>query len=131
MNEENNKLIADFMGYPCWRPANKVGNYDSYRTTKEDCENLINGSQFLYHMGYKAKLREMKYHASWDWLMPVVEKIGVMGYKFKITIGYTAIFDRLFPNPELLSCYSNGLLVNTYNAVIQFIQWYNAQPNQS
>jgi len=44
---KNNKLIAEFMGYP------KIANDEDKRDYLEDC---------------------VKYHTSWDWLMPVVKK---------------------------------------------------------
>ncbi len=44
----DNKLIAEFMGYP------KIANDEDKRDYLEDC---------------------VKYHTSWDWLMPVIEKI--------------------------------------------------------
>ena len=28
-------------------------------------------------------LDQMKYHTSWDWLMPVIEKIETLGYNFE------------------------------------------------
>ena len=43
----NNKLIAEFMGYP------NIANDEDKKDYLEDC---------------------VKYHESWDWLMPVIEK---------------------------------------------------------
>lgn len=49
---DNNKLIAEFMGA------------------------FIEGNGFMYFPseGRHHRLTEIKYHSSWDWLMPVVEK---------------------------------------------------------
>ena len=59
---EGNKIIAEFMGLHFhkrgWVDAQHIdGNYE--------CE-------------------ELKYHSSWDCIMPVVEKIEALGYKFQI-----------------------------------------------
>ena len=54
---DNNGLIADFMGKP------RHQDYKShFRVDNED------GSVGMIHA------EEFKYHTSWDWLMPVVEK---------------------------------------------------------
>ena len=44
---KDNKLIAEFMGYP------NIANDEDKKDYLEDC---------------------VKYHESWDWLMPVIEK---------------------------------------------------------
>jgi hypothetical protein len=53
--QENNKLIAEFMGMQ----HTDIGWYDNEETLQ-----LQNNT-----------FDELKYHTSWDWLMPVVEKI--------------------------------------------------------
>ncbi len=50
-NQENNKMIAEFMGLA----PNECGVYQTKRGP--------------YH------LENLSYHISWDWLMPVVKKI--------------------------------------------------------
>jgi len=65
---ENNKLIAKFMG------------------EKEVCTGMYRLEQhkYLKRIPYEYgceevcdfELSEMKYHSSWDWLMPVIEKIN-------------------------------------------------------
>jgi hypothetical protein len=61
--EENNKLISEFMG----------AELDDYCAHYDECK--INPTLIK---GVNPNWREydkMEYHISWDWLMPVVEKI--------------------------------------------------------
>jgi hypothetical protein len=103
--EDSNKMIAVFLG--C-----KVKGYIVYRL---DNENI-------------SFVDDLKYHTSWDWLMPVVEKIEAMGY--------TVVIHR---EATLISAYDNDLnciwkttkwdqevkINHVYQAIVQFIQWYN------
>ncbi len=52
----NNKLIAEFMG-------NDIVNLAGV-----DCIEFENGKRY-------EKVRDLQYHTSWDWLMPVLDKI--------------------------------------------------------
>lgn len=97
---ENNKLIALFMSatirsnFELWLPIHGVCRFDTV--------DLGRG-------------KTLHYHDSYDWLIPVVEKIGLMpdgeGYMFKrsldggLFIGITAI----------------------YEYVTAFIKWYNSK----
>ena len=56
MSGDNNKLIAEFMG--CTHPFNDVTDATLYSVS---------------HGTFEAS--ELKYDVSWDWLMPVIEKI--------------------------------------------------------
>lgn len=86
---EGNKLIAEFIGW----------QYNS----KGFWEQTI----FDFH-------KELKFHKSWDWLMPVVEKI---------------LYNT--PNSEKWAIYKISDYVgsidikSTYKTVIEFIKWYN------
>lgn len=64
-NQENNKMIAEFMGLA----PNECGVYQTKRGP--------------YH------LENLSYHTSWDWLMPVVEKC------WKIINEFETIFDKV------------------------------------
>lgn len=60
---EGNKLIAEFMG--AYRPNEILNSYEG---------------TFLYLNGKRWCQREsLEYHTSWDWLMPVVEKMADFG----------------------------------------------------
>jgi len=61
MNEKENKLIAEFMG---------LKDKDKYLSPPlEDAESV--------GLGMHVYPDEMRYHTSWDWLMPVLKKINL------------------------------------------------------
>ena len=105
---EGNKLIAEFMGIRITK--SKYGcNHPLVTCSYPDYSNL-------------------KYHSSWDWLMPVVSKIGKMyedlvknAYKTKTTISY-----------DIDSTYADVICRNVtidighlFERVVAFIKWYN------
>lgn len=60
-------------------------------------------------------LDEMLFNKSWDWLMPVIDQIKCVGVD-----EYTLI-DNI---DDVLICIE---LQKTFEAVIEFIEWYNEQ----
>jgi hypothetical protein len=58
--EEKNKIIAEFMGYKTYEHTNST----AIRLLEENEFNSID----IGHI-------HTKFHTSWDWLMPVVDKI--------------------------------------------------------
>ena len=72
---KNNKLIAEFMG------VEKTYN----PSTEKVLSYAVNDNvQCLPH--------ELQYHTSWDWLMPVVEKIGDENL---LSIDIDIVYDRV------------------------------------
>ncbi len=76
-----------------------------------------------------------QYHKSWDWLMPVMEKIG-KEYNVRITWcadGGTKGFDVTYIDrpdifdKELADFGGFGAITNTWKCAIKFITWYNAK----
>ena len=57
---------------------------------------------------------ELKYHTSWDWLMPVVEKIKDMGYDQEL--------DKI---DNALAC--DLRIDRLYNEVVRFIKYHDQQ----
>lgn len=108
---EINKLIAEFMG--------------AMANDKE-------GTWFVGFNDFPHPMHEssLGYHTSWDWLMPVVEKIHAHA-KINVTITkYSTRIDRagIF-NPQKIAEYGvegDTMLFNTYRAVIDYITWYNS-----
>lgn len=85
---------------------------------------------YLYNGEWKPA-RKLKYHLSWDWLMPVIEKIeqiesGRFGWcidPFDIVIT-----DYCNDEKEIINIVrdrpDSKLISDCYEAVISFIQWY-------
>lgn len=103
-NLKNNILIAEFMGY---KPAPEVApNY------------------YIKKQTGAMRTNEMLYHSSWDWLMPVVEKIESLGG----SVGIDGIKNRTFHcyiySNYIISCNSSSKIEAVYSAVVKFINNY-------
>lgn len=66
-----------------------------------------------------------EYHSSWDWLMPVVEKIEDMSYDVNITGTHVIIVNS--ENGYEYDDMANSKIKAVWEAVVIFIQWYNNQ----
>lgn len=117
---EGNILIAEFLGI-----RKNVHNQDQYLSSsfpdKIVCE-----------------VHELKYHSSWDWIMPVVEKISRIKIEWEdVECNYTyypRTFGMLSPsgNPMVRInanqvFEASTLIEATWLAVVDFIKWYNQQ----
>ena len=111
---EGNKLIAEFMGV---KPVD--GFYNGWELHKA-------GLPFSYGaMGNGTS--DPKFHSSWDWLMPVVEKVESLGFE-------TSIYHlpQVLNTVKIISGRNDVIGVNrktkieaTWLAVTEFIKWYN------
>lgn len=110
---KGNKLIAEFMdegGEP---------NYYNFSFTKD---------QFRTGLHHK-QTAKLIFHDSWNWLMPVVEKIA-QHYDVRITWMPTAIDVTYIDRPdteddEVTSHGGDTAFNNTYKCVVRFIEWHN------
>ena len=86
-------------------------------------------------------LEKAKYASSWDWLMPVVEKICRMRIgdgKEQVNYAYPRTFGMLNEETGEIMIRFNGfplfqsdtLICSTYGAVIDFIQWWSKQADR-
>ena len=108
---ENNKLIAEFLGFQ----STSLGWFDNE-------EHLINVEK-------DNTFDDLKFHSDWNWLMKVVEKIENLGYGVTIGMADYCIIQNDWKEDlkEIHSLTKNGKLLCTYNACIEFIKWYNKQ----
>ena len=112
--QENNKLIAEFMGFRPVRCKNGFA-WDNNKIIKPIS---LHGN--LVDTGNNGK-----FHSSWDWLMSVVEKISDrFGEAPKFKEIYIKWLDETEGNDFLIFRYSKE---ETYKAVVQFIEWHNEQ----
>lgn len=117
--EEKNKMIAAFEGYKVDYGFDKKG---------------------VLFAGHHIRLNQLRYHESWDWLMPVVDKIessvfpigtskfGDEGIHVDVQMisGVCEITDEDRNGTLEINVFANSKLDATYQAVIQFIEWYNS-----
>tara|TARA_R110000803_G_scaffold133018_2_gene200206 strand:- start:649 stop:915 length:267 start_codon:yes stop_codon:yes gene_type:complete len=85
---KDNKLIAEFMG--------------------ADFHERSTMSAVSRQVKYQPHISELKYHTSWDWLMPVVEKC------------YTS--NMQYPNDDITQGLIDVDIKATYQAVVEFIK---------
>ena len=119
----NNKLIAEFMGM-------KPHHQDSSCMTRVD----DTGSSEV------VPVESMSYHSSWDWLMPVVEKINLTtdewGNTNDFTIGNGFVWvdphigDRIFFSGNNPEDKKEPMISKVYRGAVKFIEQYTITQNQ-
>jgi len=130
----DNELIAEFMGFTTASP----NTYD----VPEECRRFVFGGCYTT---YKDVLR---FHDSWDWLMPVVEKIETIvlpkgtfedwpypenvSISIRIDSCWINVGDNMWSKQvkgrEFLDHHNHKKgtkIQSTYAAVVEFIKWYN------
>jgi len=129
--KENNKLIAEFL-FPEMLDKKAI-----------EKNGLEIGKNMIQKMGvYLNDYSNSRYHTSWDWLMPVVEKIWNLGYsvdilslrRIHIHRNDNGLIDSQPEYDEELrgrtSLYHNHSNISClYEAIAEFIEWHNKQTN--
>jgi len=115
---EGNKLIAEFMG-------------GKFRKSKD--KNTLNKYFDLKDKGYFYYENEIRYHTSWDWIMPVVDKIEQKGCIVEISYSLVCmcricVIGQKHENTfNIINDNNGGLepIIAIYKSVVEFIKWYN------
>ena len=99
--EENNKIIAEFMG-----------------------AKLTKDLKIMYpvYEGDSSYVKNLKYHSDWNWLMKVVEKIFKDFYKINPCPIYLKI--------NIENALNKVDIESVYNACVEFINFYNKQKEE-
>jgi hypothetical protein len=107
--EENNKLIAEFLGYTQPHPDYPGATY--------------------WYKKDESPLTLLSFDSDWNWLMKVVEKIESLNYNFNLTskeatvlMNHSAIYQTLIHRID-----GNNKKEAVYNTCVEFIKWYNGQ----
>ena len=105
---KSNKLIAEFMGGIPSSVPNLINLPQTIGQSRILC---VKGSEGLPNGTYEVKrINDLKYHSSWDWLMPVVEEIDHLQFEEVV---------------EIETGLKMRSLSATYNAVVEFINQLN------
>lgn len=116
-----NKLIAEFMGHDCdfgaairfkyssSEPFPLSGNDANFESVESEVQMEVE------EFGSTLEIETVSFHNSWDWLMPVVEKILNICQESDEMEKYYIITDAI---PEIESVFS---------ACVKFIEWYKKQ----
>jgi hypothetical protein len=99
LSVEGNKTIAEFMSKKT--PSNRIDKY-WLTVPGKDLKHWIDAY-------------DLKYHSSWDWLMPVLKKIKEVNSTLDADEVRFIIFE--------LSLFDD--ISDVWLATLQFIQWYN------
>lgn len=103
---EGNKLIAELMGLDVLP------------------ENSVYFERFKWSDGAYYSMDRLKYHSSWDWLMPVVEKIEAITGLAVLSQGKAT---NIAWGNYSITTEASTRMESIYNACIHFIQYYNTQ----
>ena len=114
MIENKLKLIALFMG------ATELDETSGLLDPSK-CLNMVHpirpdGIEYI-------SLTELKYDTSWDWIMPVVGKIGDLEFSEKE--GLEEYMNKKFVNEFGIKIHIYCTITQVFNAVVKFIEWYN------
>lgn len=106
---ENNKLLAEFMGFT-------LGHPDKNETRWKNCWfTTSNGT-------WNSRIDILHFNTDWNWLMEVIEKIrGIVNTELSVDD-----FDKHRGLEQRLNPY-NYDIQSIYNGCIEFIKWYNLQ----
>lgn len=119
--EEKNKKIALFMG----------GKYDKEH---EVASFRYNDDYVIFPSG-QYFLSDLRYHKSWDWLIPVVEKIRNSGNVIAFEISFSlAVVSKICygSSADEYQCKafeSNDSLESVYQMCFAFVKWYQENNN--
>ena len=108
---ENNKLIADFLGWKKGRGTN---------THKKTF--LVPNKGGVY------PIEALKFHNDWNWLIPVVEKIEIQSkelfgaYEDVIINGCGC---GIATKDDMISIAATSKIEAVYMACVEYIKWYN------
>ena len=127
---ENNKLIAEFMGYKqdvngkyeIIEDFDIVENIQTY--VEDDDYRVVEGGFVIVNF----MPEEMRFHTSWDWLMPVVSKVREMYNRCEI-----GGIENGVNVEEMLEVIAQGCvevhILQVHKGLSELIKWYNENKN--
>lgn len=122
---EGNKLFAEYLGLKIIESTNLLGHKNLFYAA-------LPNPLIVVAVGSEDRLL---YHESWDWSMPVVDKINGLGKEFSLAIfknyvsltvekGGKVYKDFSFAHAEYITAEQTGKEA-TFKLIVKFIKWYN------
>ena len=107
----DNELIAEFMGFKPYHDS----RYGEMWPDPSRKDNPV--------------VMAMLYEKSWDWLMPVVEKIATINPVQQVSVSTlkTRIWFSVSSKESFIEAQGKSMINKCYNTVVEFIKWYNQQ----
>lgn len=71
---------------------------------------------------------QLEFHSSWEWLMPVLEKISNLRNLYQLFgTGHTyrCMIDCMVPSPKSIVHQGDDLFECAYEAVLEYVKFYN------
>lgn len=124
---EGNKLIAEFIEMIIHPATELSGNEILYQWPVNLKQNIGKDRNFPDINTYS--LKRLQFHTSWDWLMPVLEKIptlnpdkGRLWFEYQISRCHCRIYTNISEEWK-----NNGGTTHAavYKTIVEFISWYN------
>lgn len=123
MRTIDNKLIAEFMGYPKKQINKGIARLEENK--------YVWGQTYYYINGDWHAEDYLLFHLDWNWLMQVVDKIESFEdnnrcakYNINIEQSFVEIIDKN-TDDTIVETDADTKTQATYKAVIEFIKYYN------
>ena len=123
MRTIDNKLIAEFMGYPKKQLNKGIARLEENK--------YVWGQTYYYINGDWHAEDYLLFHLDWNWLMKVVDKIESFEdnnrcakYNINIEQSFVEIIDKN-TDDTIVETDADTKIEATYKAVIEFIKYYN------
>lgn len=127
--EEGNRLIALFIGFKeqgigiIYPFTDRV--FDEALYVPDMTMSCSEGRYEARRITQRHSLSELKFHRSWDWLMPVVLKIESLGYNVHSKKVSAEIFDSYYNKSLMKSGRCESKILALWKVCVDFVIMYN------
>ena len=104
----------------------RKGNHDIAVFMKDFYDTGLEPSYYI-RKNKEYTIEEAQYHSSWDWLMPVIDKIEELGYKVYLDKYSCQVYLRHanFPESFIIDAdFKEDRLENAFDGISAFAEWW-------
>lgn len=111
--QEGDRLIAEFDG---WTIEPGMDN---------DPDPFFNQPHLAGCIPRMVLVSEMKFHSSWDWLMPVWKKMATIMYDTRDTLNKEEYLEANTLTVKILKTFQKVDIDSAFLFIVESVQWYN------